>query len=721
MGVDDLQVALAAQARPRLRRPLLHDGRAEAGVDEDVGHGEAGGGERVVVEVEPGPEAHALPGGPVVDVAHAVGRAHVGVVRELRLRGPARVMAVRGLQDPLAVALGIEGRGQARDEHAAAGRDDAGLRRVRGVALVAATQVEAPVVVELPPVVQEQGERVEVDLRAADRDPVVDRGEAGLEVRDHATARIDLRHSPHHHRIRVEAEAGGGLRVPARARRGVVLPSQLQVVTPGPARAEEVRQGARVLLVVAVLGVVGVEVRRVEETAGRDAGAAEGEEGRVVDVRARAPRVAEAERLPRELGFHEEARGEDAVVVGHEQVVGKLPVDEPAQVDLGRHVERGVVVLGRGVADVVRLDRVVGVDGAGQLGFHAVVDRAEVVGQAQVARRARLGRGLAPSGQEEPEAILHDGSAQRGLVELAEVARVRLGAGDVGRDLRLLEPRLVLPGRVREVGAEAARELVATTLGDGIDDAAGESAVLGGDAVGQHLHLLERILDEEVVRGAEEVVVDVDPVEEERVVVCEPTRDGELADVGRPVAVTQSGSERGDPLDRARGSQLVDRLRPQVLPHLGRAQDRRRFGQDLDLLLHVGHGHGGAEFGGDAEGDLDLALQGAEAREREGRAVLAGGQAPEDVAAGSVGDGGPLALQGGRLEGDGHPGESRTIGGFHASGQGRDLRALGRRHRRKGEDEGQCQCEDRAARAANPVCLETHSFILPGEIHGTTA
>ena len=52
-------------------------------------------------------------------------------------------------------------------------------------------------------------------------------------------------------------------------------------------------------------------------------------------------------------------------------------------------------------------------------------------------------------------------------------------------------------------------------------------------AGGEDLGLLHRVLDEEVVRAAEEVVVDVHAVEQEHVVVGEAARDVDLAGVGR--------------------------------------------------------------------------------------------------------------------------------------------------------------------------------------------
>ena len=101
-----------------------------------------------------------------------------------------------------------------------------------------------------------------------------------------------------------------------------------------------------------------------------------------------------------------------------------------------------------------------------------------------------------------------------------------------------------------EALAEAAAEEVAAAARHDVDDAAREAAVLGRDAVRQDARLLDRILDEEVVRRALDVVVDVDAVHHEHVVEAEAAghrqlarvrgvgRDArrQLADVERPAA-----------------------------------------------------------------------------------------------------------------------------------------------------------------------------------------
>ena len=70
----------------------------------------------------------------------------------------------------------------------------------------------------------------------------------------------------------------------------------------------------------------------------------------------------------------------------------------------------------------------------------------------------------------------------------------------------------------------------AAAPGDGVDDAAAEAAELGGDAGRQHLRLLDRVFDEQVLRLREQVVVDVDAVDHEHVVEGERAVDDDLAD-----------------------------------------------------------------------------------------------------------------------------------------------------------------------------------------------
>src|SRR5438093_27299 len=74
------------------------------------------------------------------------------------------------------------------------------------------------------------------------------------------------------------------------------------------------------------------------------------------------------------------------------------------------------------------------------------------------------------------------------------------------------------PARLREVLAEAPAEVVAAALCDEIDHSARKPAEFSGDAAREDVRFGNGVLDEQVVRAAEEVVVDVDAVEHEHVV-----------------------------------------------------------------------------------------------------------------------------------------------------------------------------------------------------------
>src|SRR6185436_9328808 len=113
-----------------------------------------------------------------------------------------------------------------------------------------------------------------------------------------------------------------------------------------------------------------------------------------------------------------------------------------------------------------------------------------------------------PAGAKEPQTVANDASAEGCLVGLVD----RVGIVE-GLQRTLLGPVVVLQ-RI----AERAAEFVTTRLGDGVDDATGEPAVLGRDAGRLNRGLLDRILDEEVVRLATEVLVDDRAVDEEQVV-----------------------------------------------------------------------------------------------------------------------------------------------------------------------------------------------------------
>ena len=82
---------------------------------------------------------------------------------------------------------------------------------------------------------------------------------------------------------------------------------------------------------------------------------------------------------------------------------------------------------------------------------------------------------------------------------------------------------------ITQVLAEAAAERIAAALRDDVDDAAGEAAIRRRDAMSQHARLENRVLDEQVVGGAEQVVVHVDAVHHEDVVEAEGASDDQLS------------------------------------------------------------------------------------------------------------------------------------------------------------------------------------------------
>src|SRR5262249_51205207 len=111
------------------------------------------------------------------------------------------------------------------------------------------------------------------------------------------------------------------------------------------------------------------------------------------------------------------------------------------------------------------------------------------------------------------------------------------------------------PVVVGEIETIAAGEQIAAALGDRVDHAAGEAAVFGGDAGGQDLGLIDRILDVEGVGVAEQIVVHVHAIDQERVVVGERAGNRELPGVRR--VRRQAGREERDVLQRAPERQRV--------------------------------------------------------------------------------------------------------------------------------------------------------------------
>src|ERR1700730_14702711 len=106
---------------------------------------------------------------------------------------------------------------------------------------------------------------------------------------------------------------------------------------------------------------------------------------------------------------------------------------------------------------------------------------------------------------EEPEPIPQDESTQGRFVLLAQSAHIFWLRS--ARD-RINEYRFLGPGRIGEAGAQQAGKLVPAGLREGVDDAAGEAAVLRRNAPGEKRGLLNRIFNEEIFRVASNGVVD---------------------------------------------------------------------------------------------------------------------------------------------------------------------------------------------------------------------
>ncbi len=160
-------------------------------------------------------------------------------------------------------------------------------------------------------------------------------------------------------------------------------------------------------------------------------------------------------------------------------------------------------------------------ESGGQLELVPVVVLALVVRDAGLREAVAVGDPGAAERVEEPEAVARDRPAERRLVRLVEnVLTLHLVL-----HLVRVQP---FPRRLVVVRAPTAREAVAAALRDDVDDTAGEAAVLGGDPGGEHLRLLDRIRDVECVRGAEQIVVRVDTVDQVDVVVGERAVDSRV-------------------------------------------------------------------------------------------------------------------------------------------------------------------------------------------------
>ena len=102
------------------------------------------------------------------------------------------------------------------------------------------------------------------------------------------------------------------------------------------------------------------------------------------------------------------------------------------------------------------------------------------------------------------------------------------------------------------------------------------------------LRLLDRVLDEDVVRRAEQVVVHVDAVDHEHVVVGEAAGDRHLSAVRRVRG--QARRELGDQRRRPAGRQLVDLARRVVARQRSATSGPAvvDLGRHVDVLLDPG-------------------------------------------------------------------------------------------------------------------------------------
>ncbi len=173
-------------------------------------------------------------------------------------------------------------------------------------------------------------------------------------------------------------------------------------------------------------------------------------------------------------------------------------------------------------------------DCAGQLHFTALVVVVLYGLDAGDGQGSRVVDRLISSGHEEPQGVLEDGAAKGALENILQVVGMwrsgpaaRSGHGRVAR----FERRLGRPRRILKVDATGAGEGVASAFRHGVDDSAAEPSVLGRDACGQDLSLLDRILDKQVLGRREQVVVHVDAIDHEDVVERERSVDHDLTDV----------------------------------------------------------------------------------------------------------------------------------------------------------------------------------------------
>jgi len=430
-------------------------------------------------------------------------------------------------------------------------------------------------------------------------------------------------------------------------------------------RRQEVAEAAGPLVVVAVLGIRRVEVGLAELAQRQE----EADARRIeLDVLAGPAVALELELLARVLQRGEEVRRQHAVVRADDEVrrIGRL--DERARLDreAERLLDQGLLGVRVGPLQGVVLEEV-----RGQLRLVPRLLVGGVEGLVGDVEGVLVGRLEVAAGAEEPEPVGDELPAERAGVDLVGLVRV-------GDAVLLLVGRQRLPVVVGQVDPRAAVEVVASGLGHRVDDAAREAAVLGGDARGQDLGLLDRLLDDEAVGGGpEEVVVDVDAVHQPDVVVGQRARHLN-ASVRRLIAHVRR--ERDDLVDAPADRELVD-----LGLLVGRGMDRRLVhllgGAEHRDLGGRGRRHRRVRHGRAADGERRVTRHRLHAGDLEVDLVVAGRQELEEVFAGRAGDDRTRPLLCGRGDRDVDAGEAGAVRQLDGAGERSRLDALPQRHR----------------------------------------
>ena len=442
-------------------------------------------------------------------------------------------------------------------------------------------------------------------------------------------------------------------------------------MTPGP--QPEARGASGQLPVVAALRIGRVEVRRVVQ-----AGAAERKERRVDDVGARPAVVVGPEAPLGILGLDDQRVLQDSVIVRVVIPVRDASIDLAVRID-DEALHSGVVGSSAGVGEIAALDRVIGRHGAGQLDLAALVQRVGRQHDAGLRERDRAVERCVPARCEKPQLILHERTAEGALVDL----RQRVGVRRLVGAARHLEGRRGRPRGVDEVDAAAAGKAVAAALRDRVHHAAAKPAVFRGDPGRENLRLLDGILDEQVLRRREDVVVDVDAVDHEHVVERETAVDDDLKRVRRVLG--QARRKLSDTLDRAWRRQQLDLVVLEVGADDRRRDGRRRFRDNRHALRDAGRPDRDVLFDRQTEQDVGRLPDGAEATQLERHLVVARREVREHVPPFCVGRRLQHALEHGRGRRHAHTPDRQAVLVSHRSTDGAALNPLRKAARRPDE------------------------------------